>query len=160
VGFNFAPVDWALCNGAIMAISNNPTLFQLIGTTYGGDGQNTFALPNLQSRIPIHEGTDPAGNNYVIGQLSGSETQTLTLNQTPSHTHTVAAAATTGTSPNPQNAVWAESAMDQFSAATPVDSMGAAALASIGGSQPHNNMPPFVAVNFIISLFGVFPSQN
>lgn len=159
VGFNFAPVGWALCDGSLLQISQNDALFNLIGTTYGGDGQNTFGLPNLSGRIPIHQGTDSFGNPYVIGQSAGSEEVTLTLNEIPAHSHTLQAQTAAGTQPGPANGVWATSSLEQFSTGSPTTSMAAALLQS-GGDQPHNNMPAFLAVNFVISLFGVFPSQN
>ncbi len=154
VGFNFAPNGWAFCNGETLSISQNETLFNLIGTTYGGDGQTTFQLPNLMGRFPVHQ-----GNGYVIGGLNGTETVTLTTSQIPAHSHLLQAAASAGTETSPAGAVWAESALEQYSTASPTGSMGAT-LGQTGGSQPHNNMPPFLAINYVISLFGVYPSQN
>src|SRR5229473_3395711 len=152
---NFAPQGWAFCNGALMAIDQNTALFQLIGTTYGGDGQTTFALPNLQSRVPIH-----VGPGFVQGQTGGTETVTLIVNQIPSHSHVPQAQSAAGTAASPSNAVWANSSLGQFDNANPPDSpMDPGALASSGGSQPHDNMVPFLGVNFILSLFGIFPSQ-
>ncbi len=159
VGFNFTPVGWAFCDGQLLSISQNSTLFQLIGTTYGGDGVNTFGLPNLQSRFPVHQGTDPDGNSYRLGFATGTESETLTTSQIPLHTHSLEAAASAGTETSPSGAVWAESALEQFSTLTPTGSMGAT-LGQTGGSQPHNNMSPFLAINYIISLFGIFPTQN
>jgi microcystin-dependent protein len=155
-GGNFAPAGWAFCNGALMPISENDALFTLIGTTYGGDGQSTFALPNLQSRVPIH-----VGPGFAQGQTGGTETVTLTVNQIPSHSHVPQAQSAAGTAASPSNAVWANSSLGQFDNANPPDSpMDPGALASSGGSQPHDNMVPFLAVNFILSLFGIFPSQT
>ena len=154
-GGNFAPVGWAFCNGQLLPISENPTLFNLIGTTYGGDGQTTFALPNLQSRVPIHQ-----GNAHVIGEVGGAESVTLALAQIPAHTHTPQASSSPGTSASPSGNVWAAWSDAQYSATAPAAAMASPALAPAGGSQPHENMPPFVAVNFIISLFGIFPSQT
>ena len=151
---NFAPVGWAFCNGAVMPIDQNTALFNLIGTTYGGDGQTTFALPNMQSRVPIH-----VGPGFALGQLAGAESVTLTTSQIPAHSH-VPQANTTGTSPSPSNAVWGAWTGSQYSDQSPVATMNAAALQQAGGSQPHDNMVPFLTVNFIISLFGVFPSQT
>jgi len=159
VGFNFAPQGWAFCNGQTMAISDNEVLFNLIGTTYGGDGVNTFNLPNLQGRIPFHQGTN-AGNTMVIGQIAGSENVTLITNQLPAHTHTLAANSTAGTQPSPAGGYWAQSTLDQFSTETPAHTMDPSSILPVGGSQPHDNMPPFQVLNFVISLFGVFPSQN
>lgn len=154
VGFNFTPDGWMFCNGQLLSISEYETLFNLIGTTYGGDGQSTFALPNLASRFPIHQG---AGN--VIGQLAGTETVTLTLNQIPAHNHSLMAVAAAGSEASPSGAAWAESALEQFSTAGPTGTMGAT-LGQAGGGQPHDNMSPFLAINYVISLFGIFPSQN
>jgi len=155
---NFAPVGWAFCNGQLLPIDQNPTLFQLIGTTYGGDGQTTFALPNLQSRVPVH-----VGPNFALGQSGGAETVTLTTSQIPAHSH-VPQASTSATSPpnvaSPANNVWAASTLGAFSTANPTVSLDAAAIGSAGGSQPHDNMLPFLVINFILSLFGVFPSQS
>lgn len=159
VGFNFAPVNWAFCDGSLIAISQNETLFALIGTTYGGDGVNTFALPNLQGRIPFHQGSN-AGNTLVIGQIAGSETVTLLPNQMPTHTHTLGASSSAGTQPSPASGLWAQSTLGEFSTEAPTKSMAASTTLPTGGSQPHDNLPPFLVVNFIISLFGIFPSQS
>ncbi len=155
VGFNFAPVGWMLCQGQLLQISQYSTLFNLIGTTYGGDGQTTFGLPNLQSRIPVHQ-----GNGYVMGQLSGVENVTLQISQIPAHSHLLNAQSGAGTQPSPSGGVWADSPLDQFSAASPTTQLSNVLLQNSGGSQPHNNIPPFLCINFVISLFGIFPSQN
>ncbi len=154
-GGNFAPQGWAFCNGALMAIDQNDALFQLIGTTYGGDGQTTFGLPDLQSRIPVH-----VGPGFVLAQASGVETVTLITNQIPNHNHAPEASSSAGTQSSPANGLWAQSTLGQFSSATPTLPMAPAALGQAGGSQPHDNMMPFLVVNFILSLFGVFPSQT
>lgn len=155
-GGNFAPAGWAFCDGSLIPISENDALFTLIGTTYGGDGQSTFALPDLRSRVPIHQGP-----GFALGQSGGAETVTLTTNQIPSHTHTPQANSAAGTASSPSNAVWANSSLGQFDNANPADSsMAASAMGPTGGSQPHDNMVPFLAVNFILSLFGIFPSQT
>ena len=156
-GGNFAPVGWAFCNGALIPISENDALFNLIGTTYGGDGQETFALPNLQSRIPVHQGP-----GFTLGQTSGTETVTLTTNQIPSHSHVPQANGNAGSQPSPQGNVWAASSptLNQYSNVAPTLAMDPAACGLTGGSQPHDNMVPFLAVNFILSLFGIFPSQT
>ncbi|MDR3775214.1 MAG: tail fiber protein [Terracidiphilus sp.] len=159
VGFSFAPVGWALCDGQLLAISENDTLFNLIGTTYGGDGQNTFALPNLQSRIPVHQGSSSQGT-FVIGQLAGVENVTLQVSQMPAHAHLLNAQSGVGTQASPSGGVWADSPLDQFSAAAPTTQMSNVLLQNSGGSQPHNNIPPYLSINFVISLFGIFPSQN
>jgi len=153
-GGNFAPQGWAFCNGALMAIDQNDALFQLIGTTYGGDGQTTFALPDLQSRIPIH-----VGPGFALAQQAGVESVTLTTSQIPAHSHVPQANSSAGTQSSPAGGVWAESTLGQFSASAPSVSMAPGALGPGGGSQPHDNMMPFLVVNFILSLFGIFPSQ-
>jgi microcystin-dependent protein len=154
---NFAPVGWELCQGQLIAISQNEVLFNLIGTTYGGDGQTTFALPDLQGRLPVH-----TGSGFVIGQVSVQETVTLSVNQIPAHNHLLNAVPGTGTISSPTNAFLAASALTEFStgAPNPADGMNAKALGNTGGSQPHDNMSPYLVVNFIISLFGVYPPQN
>ena len=154
-GGNFAPVGWSFCNGALVPIDQNPTLFQLIGTTYGGDGQNNFALPDLQSRVPVH-----VGPGFALGQTAGVETVTLTISQIPGHSHVPQANSGAGTQASPGNGVWAQSTLGQFSANAPSANMDPAAVGSTGGSQPHDNMLPFLVINFIISQFGVFPSQS
>jgi microcystin-dependent protein len=170
-GGNFAPVGWAFCSGQLMPISENETLFNLIGTTYGGDGQETFALPNLQSRVPMHAGTN-AGITYQLGEMAGTESVTLTVNQIPVHSHPVTAVSTPGNTSvkSPTNNLVA----DQVNVQTPnplvsayvagsdanLKSLAPNALQVSGGSQPHDNMLPFLCVNFIISLFGIFPSQT
>ena len=138
-----------------MAIAGNDVLFNLIGTTYGGDGQVTFGLPDLRSRVPLHQ-----GNNFVIGQKGGEETITLNTGQIPSHTHVPQGVSAIGNSANPANNVWAElSGVNAYG--TPANSsMSAATSGSTGGNQPHDNMIPFLAVNLIIALLGIFPSQN
>ncbi len=152
-GGNFAPVGWAFCNGALMSIAEFTVLFQLIGTTYGGDGQNTFALPDLRGRLPLHQ-----GNSFVIGQLAGTETVTLITGQMPQHTHQVVAR-TTAAAASPSGNVYGGNT-DSIYSATPTAPMNAAMIGLGGGSQPHSNMMPYLAVNFIISLEGIFPSQN
>jgi microcystin-dependent protein len=160
-GGNFPPNGWAFCDGSLMAISQNETLFNLIGTTYGGDGQSTFGLPNLLGRVPVHQGTSTTGVTYVMGQLAGVETVTLTLNQIPLHTHVLAANAGGANASSPAGMFIAggASAPNWFASSAAVP-MAANALAQAGSSQPHDNMLPFLAISFIISLFGIFPSQN
>ena len=163
-GGNFAPAGWMLCQGQLLPISENETLFQLIGTTYGGDGQSTFALPNLASRVPVHQGTGPGLSTYVIGQSGGVENVTLTTNQIPAHSH-VAVTASTGQVGAAANNILANAQSTQTGAriyssqATNV-AMNASSITQTGGNQPHDNIQPSLCLNFIISLFGVFPSQN
>ncbi|HZS16248.1 MAG TPA: tail fiber protein [Candidatus Dormibacteraeota bacterium] len=161
VGFNFAPQGWAFCDGSLLSISQYDTLFNLIGTTYGGDGQSTFGLPDLRSRVPVHMGTNPStGTSYALGQMSGSEAVTLTAAQIVGHAHTPQATVA-GSQPSPANNFWAGATPMQY--LTPVATTGqmnAGAVLAAGGSQPHDNMLPFLVINFVISLFGVYPSQT
>ena len=158
-GGNFPPLNWAFCDGQQMQISENDALYNLIGTAYGGDGQTTFNLPDLRGRLPIHQGVYQ-GLNYVIGQIGGAESVTLTLQQIPSHSHTVAAK-TSATATSPSGAVYGGNAADAiYSAKAPSAPMNAGMVRVGGGSQPHDNMMPYLAVSFIISLFGVYPSQG
>ena len=163
-GGNFAPAGWAFCDGQLMPISENDALFILIGTTYGGDGQETFALPDLRSRSPIHMGTAASGSTYQLGENGGVEEVTLTVQQIPSHNH-AATFATVGQVASPSNALLSQAASTQagiriYSTNAQNTTMSPQTLASTGGSQPHTNIQPTLAVNFIISLFGLFPSQN
>jgi len=151
---NYAPQGWALCEGQLLSISQHEVLYVLLGTTYGGDGQNTFALPDLRGRVPIHN-----NNTMPLGSLGGSEKVTLTSQQLPAHTHMASATANTGDQSSPANGVWA--AITNYSEdASKVVSMNANAIAAAGGSQAHNNMMPSTAVSFIIALEGIFPSQG
>jgi microcystin-dependent protein len=157
---NFAPLGWMLCQGQLLPISENETLFNLIGTTYGGDGQQTFGLPDLRGRAPIHQ-----GGGFVIGQNGGFENVTLNIAQLPSHNH-LAAASGSGNVVDPTDAVWSTDPGGNTAAyttppqGTPPTLASNAIGSSTGGAQPHDNMQPFLAVNYIISLFGIFPSQN
>ncbi len=157
IGCRFAPAGWAFCNGATLPISENEVLFQLIGTTYGGDGEETFQLPDLQGRFPMH-----MGNSFVMGQKAGTEEVTLTVNQIPNHQHTPNAS-TTGGSDSPNGNVWANSTTGKpyvnVAGGVP-GALNALTVQSSGGSQPHDNMHPFLTVSYIISLFGIFPTQN
>lgn len=156
----FAPNGWMLCQGQTLPISENDVLFTLIGTTYGGDGQETFRLPDLQGRLPVHMGALPGGNTYVIGEAAGSEEVTLTMQQIPAHTHAFQASGNSADVASPKDAVIGISTtINGFIASTPAQPM-AAAISPVGGSQPHSNLQPFLCVNFIISLFGIFPSQS
>jgi microcystin-dependent protein len=156
----FAPQDWALCNGQLLAISENDALFNLLGTTYGGDGESTFALPDLQSRIPIHVGTGAGLPSYVIGQNGGVETVTLTAQQVAAHTHMLQASSAAATTRSPANAVPALADREVYNSGTTLVTGGTDALGSTGGSQPHDNIGPYLALTFIIALEGIFPSQN
>lgn len=160
---NFAPAGWMFCEGQLLPISENETLFQLIGTTYGGDGQSTFNLPNLQGRTPVHMGQGPGiSQNYIIGEAGGVEQVTLTVQQIPSHTHPWQASLNVADDPNPAGKVLGESRSGTNSYYQDIANapMAATAVTPVGGSQPHENMQPYLCVNYIISLFGIFPSQT
>lgn len=151
---NFAPNGWMLCYGQLLSIAENETLFNLIGTTYGGDGQATFALPDLRGRVPLHQ-----GGGVVLAQTGGQETVTLTTQQIPSHTHSAAAVTGPGNSDSPAGAnSWAAVATPLYSTGATNAQMNAGALSVSGGNQPHDNMSPYLTINYIISLFGIFPS--
>lgn len=163
---NFAPGGWAACNGQLMAISQNTALFALLGTYYGGDGRVTYALPDLQGATPVHVGTQPGGEEYVIGQTGGAETVTLTSSTMPAHTHTAQTvpAGTTGTSGNPSGAAWATPVQGRLreplyaTGGTPV-AMSDGALAPTGGGLPHENRSPYLAMTAVIALQGIFPQR-
>lgn len=153
VSFNFAPRGWALCNGQLLPINQNQALFSLLGTTYGGNGQTTFALPNLQGRVPIH-----IGNGHTQGESSGEESHTLTASEMAAHSHVVSASATDPTQGLPTGNIWANGAGAYSN--TPNSAMNPASISNVGGSQPHTNLQPFLVLNFIIALQGIFPSRN
>ena len=156
VSFNFAPRGWALCNGQLMPINQNQALFSLLGTMYGGDGRTTFALPNLQGRTPIH-----IGNGHTQGEAAGVQQQTLGIGEIPQHNHNLNAVNTNaGNVNNPTNANLATSAPAEIYAAANLAPMSNTSLASAGGSQPHNNMQPYLTIGFCIALQGIFPSQS
>jgi microcystin-dependent protein len=163
-GGNFAPAGWASCDGALMPISENDVLFQLIGTTYGGDGQETFGLPNLQGRVPIHMGQGAGLQNYQIGESAGVEAVTISAQTLPIHSHPAMCNSGGGSNvSNPSAATWAVSDVNAYSASLATSgNIGTPApvVSTAGGSQPHENMIPFLVINYIISLFGVFPSQT
>ena len=154
---NFAPRDWLFCDGQQLPISENEALFQLIGTTYGGDGQETFNLPDLRGRIPIHQ-----GNGTILAESGGVEEVTLTVQQIPSHSQPLVASTANGTSPNPQGSVLAQTpaGIAPYIEDTPAANMAAGAIGPVGGSQPHTNLQPYLCINYIISLFGLFPSPT
>jgi len=155
VGFNFAPVGWFLCQGQTLAISQYDVLFNLLGTTYGGDGQTTFQLPNLSSRTPVHTGSV---NNYVLGQTGGVESVTITPSQFPDHSHLIVVQGTAGDVPSPVGGVLAGSTAGQYAPGA-----GAASgpiLSSVGSGLPHNNLQPLLCLNYIIAWAGIFPSQS
>lgn len=157
---NFAPAGWLFCDGQLLPISENETLFQLIGTTYGGDGESTFALPNLQSRIPIHMGTGPDGVTYQLAEMAGTEAVTLSVQQIPVHTHPLLASTDAATQENPAGNLTGQPTSAIYGEESPFVQMNAQAIGPTGGSQPHENLQPYLCVNFIISLFGIFPSPT
>jgi microcystin-dependent protein len=161
-GGSFAPAGWAFCNGALISISENETLFNLIGTTYGGDGQETFALPDLQGRVPIHAGQGPGiSQNYQLGQKAGAESVLLTTQQIPSHSHAWLASNDPSNSLIPTNNVVSTPLnITPYFAGNASVPLNASSLQPAGGSQPHDNMIPYLVVSFIISLFGIYPSQS
>ena len=157
---NFAPQGWAICNGQVLAIAENDALFSLLGTTYGGDGQNTFALPDLRSRVPLHQGQGNGLSNRTLGQAGGEENVTLVVPQLPAHTHAATASSAAGTATSPAGNVWAAGNNTPFSDQPADGQMSAATVQAAGGSQPHDNRLPFLAINFIIALQGIYPSQG
>jgi microcystin-dependent protein len=157
---NYAPEGWAFCDGSTLPINGYEALYSLIGTTYGGDGQTNFKLPDLRGRIPVHQGQSQSGIVYAMGQQSGTETVTLTSAQIPAHTHPVNAQSATGTTNSPNNAFWAGNTIKQYAQSAPDGMMSASAITTAGGSQSHDNMMPYLAVSFIIAVNGLYPSQG
>jgi len=155
-GGSFAPVGWAFCDGSSQSIAENQVLFQLIGTTYGGDGQSTYRLPDLRGRTPVH-----VGQNYVLGQIAGTESVTLTVQQLSSHGHPMVAAGAAANAISPAGAFPSfPPSLAMYFNANPDTALNPAAVLPVGGSQPHENMQPYLAISFIISLFGIFPTQG
>lgn len=154
VSFNFAPKGWALCNGQFLPINQNQPLFALLGTTYGGNGQTTFALPNLRGRVPIHFGS------HTLGETAGSTSTTLNIQQLPTHTHFLQATNTSATLDAPGGSVLGKAPTAAYGPAASLTPMSAGTVSSVGGNQPHNNMMPYLVLNFIIALQGIFPSRN
>jgi microcystin-dependent protein len=159
---NFPPSGWMFCDGATLAISENETLFQLIGTTYGGDGESTFDLPDLRGRTPVHQGTDPGtGTNFILAETGGVESVTLTVQQMTTHNHAFLASTVIGTEGNPGGNLAANSQGPQpYIQESPDGNLNPQSLQPAGGSQPHDNLQPYLGINFIISLFGIFPSPT
>ncbi|HYW07281.1 MAG TPA: tail fiber protein [Longimicrobium sp.] len=153
---NFAPLGWMFCEGQLLPISENETLFQLIGTTYGGDGESTFGLPDLRGRLPIHQ-----GNGFVVANAGGAEEVTLTVNQIPAHNHAVLASSQNALQAAPAtNTVAQPTVIDLYRNAIPGTPFAPQSIGPVGGSQPHTNFQPYLCVDFIISLFGIFPSPT
>lgn len=162
-GGNFAPRSYSFCNGQLVSIAQNTALFSLLGTTFGGDGQTTFGLPDLRGRVPIHQGQGPGLSPYVMGQVSGAETVTLLSSQLPAHNHTVTCSTGGGNAVAPANNFWASEPNAEaasFSNAAANTAMSPAAIGLSGGGQAHDNMAPFLCLSFIIAVEGVFPSRN
>jgi microcystin-dependent protein len=159
VSFNFPPKGWALCNGQLLPINQNQALFSLLGTTYGGNGQTDFALPNLRGRLPIH-----MGNGHTLGEAAGSTSVTVNLQQLPTHIHVLSASGSPGNQVNPNFAgtgrVLAQEPGNAYGPPQNLTSLNAGSVSNVGGSQPHNNMMPYLVLNFIIALQGIFPSRN
>jgi microcystin-dependent protein len=160
-GGSFPPSGWAFCDGQLLPISENDALFTLIGTTYGGDGQSTFALPDRRGRAPVHQGMGSGLGTYSIGEQAGVETVTLTTQQIPTHTHGWQASAGPGAANSPaNNVVGSPPVMKLYGPGTPSDPVSPTIIQPVGGQQPHENLQPYLTISFIISLFGVFPTQT
>ena len=153
--FTFAPKGWAQCNGQLLPINQNQALFSLLGTTYGGNGQTTFALPDLRGRIPIHQ-----GNGFILAETGGAETITLTVNQIPLHNHSFLGTSAPAASRDPQSNTLAVAAANIYTDQASLQALNAQSVTASGGSQPHENLQPYLCVSFIISLFGIFPSPT
>jgi microcystin-dependent protein len=152
---NFAPYGWMFCEGQLLPISGNETLYNLIGTTYGGNGQSNFQLPDLRGRLPIHQ-----GGGFTLAQNGGTETVTLTTQQIPAHSHAFMASTTNGNANTPLNNVAASNTVKVYFGAIPANAMGPNSIQPVGGSLPHDNFQPYLSLDFIISLYGIYPSQG
>jgi microcystin-dependent protein len=157
---NFAPQGWALCNGQLMSIAQNTALFALLGTMYGGNGQTTFALPDLRGRVPVHQGQGPGLTSRTQGEVSGSETVTLLSSQMPAHSHALRASTVAATGSTPAGALLGATTVNSYDNSAAGVAMAAGAIGNTGGAQPHDNMAPTLALNYIIALFGIFPSRS
>lgn len=160
VGFNFAPRGWAFCDGQILPINQNQSLYSLLGTTYGGDGRTTFALPDLRGRTPVHVGRSNGGQHHTLGQKSGEETHTLSTAEMPNHTHTLRATNLPPNSDAPNGRVMAQAVGNLYGSFGSPTAMAPGSIPNVGGGQAHENMQPYLAVNFCIALQGLFPSRN
>jgi microcystin-dependent protein len=159
-GGNFAPLGWALCNGQLLPISQNSALFSLLGTTFGGNGQTTFGLPDLRGRVPVHAGQGPGLSSYNPGENGGVENVTLITTQMPAHNHTLNATNNDADNSHPQNNILAGASASIYTASAPTGPMSQQAIGLSGGGQPHQNLQPFLCINFIIALQGIYPSRN
>lgn len=155
ISWNFPPKGWTFCNGQLLPINQNQALFSILGTTYGGDGMQTFGLPNLQGRTPFH-----VGNGIVLGERGGETSHTLNISELPAHTHTPVASSATAASANPGGGLWANGNQQAYIGGSPNVAMNPANVTATGGNQPHENMSPYLVLNFIIALQGIFPSPN
>jgi microcystin-dependent protein len=155
MSFNFPPKGWAFCNGQLLPINQNQALFSLLGTTYGGNGQTTFALPNLRGQVPIH-----MGESFLLGQTGGQSSHTLTQSEMPAHNHLMSGSGSTGNVPDAINTFLAVTASRIFTDPANLTTLSPPSVTNIGGSQPHNNMMPYLVLNFCIALQGIFPSRN
>jgi len=153
--FGFPPKGWAMCNGQLLPINQNQALFSLLGTTYGGNGQTNFALPDLRGRVPHHQ-----GSGHTLGESAGSESVTLNISQLPQHAHQVNASSAVADAIDPTGNIWANSGKTNYTNDAPNNAMGATAISNVGGSQAHENRMPFLVLNICIALQGIFPSQN
>jgi microcystin-dependent protein len=159
-GFNFAPLGWAFCDGRLLPISQNSALFSLLGTTYGGDGRSTFALPDLRGRVPVSMGTGPGLSPYEIGELGGAENVTLTTNAVPAHNHNIQASDGPASEAKPGGGFLARTNASAYAPTTDGTTLSANAISTSGGGQPHTNLQPYLVVNFCIALQGIFPSRS
>ena len=155
ISFNFPPKGWAFCNGQLLPINQNQALFSILGTTYGGDGRQTFALPNLQGHTPIH-----VGNGFVLGERGGEEAHTIIMSEMAAHTHPVIGSSNTADATSPANNYWAVSGSFTVYAGNSNETMAPQLVGQAGGNQPHENLSPYLVLNFIIALQGIFPSQT
>jgi microcystin-dependent protein len=154
ISWNFPPKGWSFCNGQLLPINQNQALFSILGTTYGGDGRVNFALPNLQGRVPVH-----VGDGIVLGELGGETTHTLNISETPAHNHVPVGSSSSPSAPGAAGNLWATGNASVYTG-TPNAAMNPAGVLPLGGSQPHENMSPYLVLNYIIALQGIFPSQN
>ena len=157
---NFAPRGWAFCDGQLLAVSQNDALFSLLGTIYGGDGRTTFGLPDLRGRVPIHAGSGPGLSPRRLGAKAGAENVTLTVNQLPSHTHAMQVTQASGNEQSPQGAVYARAQIDMYIEEPAEAVMSTSAITNVGGSRSHTNLMPYLCINFIIALVGIYPSRQ